>query len=89
MVQKLLNKTDIWILKVCSDRASASAAAASLASSLVVDYIDLYLCHSDQVAAAVLAMTLGVTLGPIWIFDSSNAADARSERALSRRVEEE
>ena len=50
-----------------SDRASASAAA----SSLVMDYIDLYLCHSDQAAAsaaaaaASLAMTLGIALGPI------------------------
>ena len=76
------------IFKVRSDRASASAAAASLASSLVMDYIDLYLCHSDQaaveVAAASLAMTLGFVLGLIWIFDASDAADAdaRSERAL-------
>ena len=76
-------------LRARSDRASAAAAA----SSLVMDYIDLYLCHSDQVAvaaaaamaAASLAMTLGIALGPIWIFDASDAADAdaRSERALS------
>ena len=51
-----------------------------------MDYIDLYLCCSDQAAAAaaLLAMTLGIALGPIWIFDASDAAaaDARSERAL-------
>ena len=63
----------------------------SLVSSLVMYYIDLYLCHSDQVVAAVvvLAMMLGIALGPIRIFDASNAADAdtavdaRSERALT------
>ena len=56
-----------------------------------MDYIDLYLCHSDQVAvaavgaAASLAMTLGIALG-VWNFDASDAADAdaRSERALRR-----
>ena len=43
-----------------------------------MDYIDLYLCHSDQAAAAAasLAMMLGIALGPIWIFDASDAADA-------------
>ena len=56
-----------------------------------MDYIDLYLCHSDQAAAAALAMMLGIALGPIWIFDASDAADAdaavdaRSERALTHK----
>ena len=76
-----------YSFKVRSDRASAAAAA----SSLVMDYIDLYLCHSDQAAAAVaslamtLVMTLGITLAPIWIFDANDAAaaEARSEGALN------
>ena len=65
-----------------------------------MDYIDLYLCHWDQVAvaaaaaAASLAMTLGISLGPIWIFDASDAADAdaatdaRSERALNETLQQ-
>ena len=49
-------------VKVPSDQASASVAASSLASSQLMDYIDLYLCHSDQAAAAVAAALLAMTL---------------------------
>ena len=61
-------------IKVRSDR--AAAAASLLASSLVMDYIDLYLWHSDQAAVALLVMTLGITLVKILIFGASDAADA-------------
>ena len=38
-------------------------------------------------AEASLAMTLEIALGPIWIFDASDAADADTDTASDARCE--
>ena len=75
-------------VKACSHQASASAA------SLAMYRMNSHWSHSQQASAAVasLAMTLGIALGPISIFDASDdsdaaaAADDRCEQALKEKL---